>query len=1785
MVKKRMKSVAFAAAFAMLAGSLGAMLPTGSSHAQENYGTVTADISGNTVTIGNDAISRTFDKTGDRLRTSRIENHLGNSTFIPGENSQEFVLQTVGGASDLREPEEGTLTSVKNSSWQISGTSVATNEGGGYAALIDGNHETYYHSNYGTGNGTSSRLPVDLTIDRGEGAASAPFQTIGYRPRNGSANSNGNIKDFKLYVADSSENLFTDANLKKEGTFYYNGVYATASDPKYIYVSLDEAQTGRYVGLRVVTSGGPQSNQHAAGTELNLYSGQFDSFTSSERETLNASQLTLQEVTQSDTEAVINNVRKSGKMLTFTFQPVQVGAGNAEIAQKVVMYDGDHFMRKFLEIKLEDQDARISYIDGEHLMTTAGTDTTWTIPTNAGGVVAMTVEKANLGQPIYINGMFLGSEFPAADNQIVESLGRLRYWTGKNFRDFTRDSQLTEDGKYVSWQTVLGASHSNGSDQNVVQSDFYEYIYSIATPSEFRIQYNSWYDNMMRITDENILAAFSGIDKNLSKTGVRPLDSYVVDDGWNVYRQTAGTLSSQIDIERNGAADVNTEGFWMFNSKFPNQLTPSSELVQNFGSNFGVWIGPRGGYNYHGTLANIIAAAGNGSAAGGSIDVADARYMEKFEEMAIDWMERWQVNYWKWDGFADSGQYGAFPQGDGVVGYSETNRHMYGGPNGFYHVTDLWEKWVALMKNVRDAEERLGINKLWISLTCYTNPSPWYLQWANSVWLQCVADRGERWNAVLNNKMDNMLSYRDGAYYDFVKQHQFQFPLANLYNHDPIYGKEGTDITAASMNGEQFRNYLFMQGTRGTAFWELYYSDTLFDEEKYLINADFLEWAENHFSMLRNAKMIGGNPASSATLTGGVNASAANDTQEAYGFACFDGESGIISMRNPDDTDKQLTFTLNDAIGVTAEGIYHVSAEHTYVASGAPASLPQETYQKGDTVTITLKPGEVQVWSLSQTPDESAPVLDKIYVKSENEIQVRASERLYAENIEFVVEVNGEQVAAEKDAIADLRSFNLTLADGLSDGDAVEVTVTGATDRAGNDLNSGINTTYYAGNIIAEAARVKASNTVISPSTRSMRGDNGFAVTARVQTDDKNKVLVQQDDSYALGINAEGQPYFTYNGTTATADTVITSADETILTGVKENNGLIKIYVDGQVKKAAYDAANKEHFVEEADIVANTVNGTLSDVKVYSQSLGYDEVPSTALAELTARLQGEQASFTAESWTAAGMDSKLTAAREAITAGDKAVMKEQYQILYTAYKTLIPASVTNLALNKEVTAAWLDTSETSAVTNSSRPLSKAVDGEANNASNYAIFGKDGKDKPSYITIDLGEVCRIDEVKLYRYWSDNRTYKNTAFVISNDPGFAQKEVLYYSGSSDVFGLGVNPTDTLYVEAADGKALHTGTAKEARYIRLYAQGVQGGGQENHIVELQVLGMPKSCNPYDLTILEGLIAQAEAEEAKSSVYTEESLAALAEAREAAEAVAAQVTAGTQTDKSIGYILTAQDNLEQALAGLENIFRSADYSRVDAAIKKANALKPTDYKDFSGVEAAIEAVVRGLASTEQARVDAMAAAIEQAIARLEANNEKQEKPWIFTDVDVIKGNWKYDSVKFVYDNDIMGAITDTTQFQPDRPLSRSMFATVLYRMAGSPKVVFENKFSDVTAGKWYSDAIIWAYANKIVAGYTDGSFGINRNITREQIAKMLFEYAKVSKYDISERNDLGSFTDEASVSGWAVEYMQWATAVKMITGKPNDDKKTYRMDPQGDATRAECAAMLTRFQEKYDK
>src|SRR5699024_11494186 len=99
----------------------------------------------------------------------------------------------------------------------------------------------------------------------------------------------------------------------------------------------------------------------------------------------------------------------------------------------------------------------------------------------------------------------------------------------------------------------------------------------LATKTEFQMQYNSWYDNMMDITDESIKESFYGTEKELSKNGVEPLDAYVVDDGWNAYDNGSGSPYE------------NKTGFWEFNDKFPNELYPASDMAEKFGSTFGLW--------------------------------------------------------------------------------------------------------------------------------------------------------------------------------------------------------------------------------------------------------------------------------------------------------------------------------------------------------------------------------------------------------------------------------------------------------------------------------------------------------------------------------------------------------------------------------------------------------------------------------------------------------------------------------------------------------------------------------------------------------------------------------------------------------------------------------------------------------------------------------------------------------------------------------------------------------------------------------------------------------------------------------------------------------------------------------------------------------------------------------------------------------------------------------------------------------------------------------------------
>ena len=180
------------------------------------------------------------------------------------------------------------------------------------------------------------------------------------------------------------------------------------------------------------------------------------------------------------------------------------------------------------------------------------------------------------------------------------------------------------------------------------------------------------------------------------------------------------------------------------------------------------------------------------------------------------------------------------------------------------------------------------------------------------------------------------------------------------------------------------------------------------------------------------------------------------------------------------------------------------------------------------------------------------------------------------------------------------------------------------------------------------------------------------------------------------------------------------------------------------------------------------------------------------------------------------------------------------------------------------------------------------------------------------------------------------------------------------------------------------------------------------------------------------------------------------------------------------------------------------------------------------------------------------------------------------FTDVN--SNAWYYDAVKYAFDNGLMNG-TGATTFEPNTNLTRAMLVTVLYRYEGEPAVTASNPFSDVVAGQWYTDAVIWASENKIVEGYGDGVFGTTDNITREQVATILLRYAKFKNIDTSATADLSAYTDVNEIASWALDAMKW-TGEGLITGRTATE-----LAPKGETTRAEVATVLMRFIEEYLK
>lgn len=182
------------------------------------------------------------------------------------------------------------------------------------------------------------------------------------------------------------------------------------------------------------------------------------------------------------------------------------------------------------------------------------------------------------------------------------------------------------------------------------------------------------------------------------------------------------------------------------------------------------------------------------------------------------------------------------------------------------------------------------------------------------------------------------------------------------------------------------------------------------------------------------------------------------------------------------------------------------------------------------------------------------------------------------------------------------------------------------------------------------------------------------------------------------------------------------------------------------------------------------------------------------------------------------------------------------------------------------------------------------------------------------------------------------------------------------------------------------------------------------------------------------------------------------------------------------------------------------------------------------------------------------------------------QETDPDFPFADVAKGSWYYEGVRYAYENGLMSGTGEGT-FSPDLPTGRGMLVTILYRLAGSP-AAGSASFTDVAKGQWYADGVAWASANGVVSGYPDGSFRPNDTITREQMAAILYQYARIQGKLDDSRADLSIFSDLDSLSAYAKEPMSWAVAQGLFSGVSADT-----LAPGGSTTRAQAAVILTAF------
>ena len=511
--------------------------------------------------------------------------------------------------------------------------------------------------------------------------------------------------------------------------------------------------------------------------------------------------------------------------------------------------------------------------------------------------------KPGLGQPLFTTqtATFWGIEFPAAYNFVRDNTMYCGYLWGR---------EIQKNTIYTSYKAVVGVSDS----YEFISDAFYDYINSIRIrPLRLRIQYNSWFDYGKGVTETKFINSVNKIYQELVvKRGVKPFAACVIDDGWQ---------------------DVHNwkDSVWPVNSKFDRDFAASFKAVKAVKSELGLWLSPQCNF---GAKKAVIDMRKNGlEALEICMSLAGPKYMSLLKKRMVE-LTKMGVSYFKLDGcfghlntreFDIYGKEHGLPYMpqlglDGLNAHSEQLNSSKYDELKIYYLSAGTEKLMDIFLEMNKANPDVYIvisNGAWLS--------PWWLMYCDTVWMINAGD-------AAGGGRTKELIYRDGIYYQIWKQENTQYPMNSIFNHEPKKCKTGE-------SKDVFRDYLYMNVSRGTGFIELYLKTFKLADRDWDVLSEGLHWAQRIFPAFIHAKMHGGDPRKG----------------QVYGFTGWTGKMGYVSIHNPGNQTQTYSFTLNRKFGlVKNSGPFVLSSPLKRYSKGL-----KDHYSYGDTITVTLAPGGV----------------------------------------------------------------------------------------------------------------------------------------------------------------------------------------------------------------------------------------------------------------------------------------------------------------------------------------------------------------------------------------------------------------------------------------------------------------------------------------------------------------------------------------------------------------------------------------------------------------------------------------------------------------------------------------------------------------------------------------------------------------------------------------------------------------------------------------------------------